>query len=383
MLTGPPLTRFRKKLLTWFAESRRDLPWRRTKDPYRIWLSEIMLQQTRVAAVLPYYERFLEHFPDVRTLANAPEEEVLRLWAGLGYYSRARNLQKAARQIVADHHSRFPDARERALRLAGIGEYTAAAILSIAYKKKLAVLDGNVARVLARLTALRGDLRSNGKWQELQAMADRLMAPAAPGDWNEAMMELGATVCTPRSPQCLICPVAESCQARKLGLVDSIPEKRKKRAAIEVRLAALVLVDAGNHTLLLSPSRHTLKSGAGHHVAGLLSRLWHFPTVAVVRDPERELLSHVRRGVFPALPSRAKFLSLSPVRHTVTHRQITVQPFRFDVDPLPDLPGAKKLPLRDLGSVPISNLTRKVANAALPERRDRSHSPDRTAILNF
>jgi A/G-specific adenine glycosylase len=359
------LTRFRRKLLAWFAGSRRDLPWRRSKDPYRIWLSEVMLQQTRVAAAIPYYERFLEHFPDVQTLANAPEEEVLRLWAGLGYYSRARNLQKAARQIVAEHNSQFPATRDEALRLAGIGEYTAAAILSIAYRRKLAVLDGNVARVLARLHALRGDLRSNGRWQQLQTLADSLVPSHAPGDWNEAMMELGATICTPRSPQCLLCPVAEFCQARRVGLTDVIPEKRKKRATVEVTLAALVLVDAKGDTLLLSPSLHSPRSSKGHDVSGLLSRMWHFPTTAVERDPERELRIYARDHVIQSLPSRVKFLALSPVHHVVTHRQITLFPFRVELNELPDLPGAKKLSLHKLGSVPISNLMRKVANTAL------------------
>ena len=384
MFAGQTLPRFRRSLLSWFKQFRRDLPWRLTKDPYRIWLSEIMLQQTRVATVIPYYERFLKHFPDVQALASAKEDEVLRLWAGLGYYSRARNLQKAARQIVADHHSRFPDSREEALQLEGIGEYTAAAILSIAYKKRLAVLDGNVARVLARVTALRGDLRSNGRWRELQAVADQLIDPKAPGDWNEAMMELGATVCTPRSPQCLICPVAESCRARKLGLTEVIPEKRRKRAIVEIQLAALVLVDASNHTLLLSPPRHTSKSGADHDVAALLSRMWHFPTIAVARDPERELRAHVRRRVFRGLSMRTRFLPLSQVHHTVTHRQITVQPFRVDLDELPDAPGAKKLPLADLESVAISNLTRKVANAALLQH-DRHHQrlSDRSGSRRF
>src|SRR5215470_8063745 len=170
-LSGRELVSFRKSLLAWFRESRRDLPWRRSKDPYRIWLSEIMLQQTRVAVVIPYYERFLEHFPNVQALAEAAEEEVVRLWSGLGYYSRARNLQKAARQIASAHDGKFPKARADALRLAGIGEYTAAAILSIAYKEKLAVLDGNGARVISRLAAIRGDLRANGRWRELQGLA--------------------------------------------------------------------------------------------------------------------------------------------------------------------------------------------------------------------
>src|SRR5262252_5976084 len=168
MLSGLRLSRFRKNLLAWFTQFRRDLPWRRTNDPYRIWLSEIMLQQTRVKAVIPYYEKFLARFPDIQSLAEAPEEEVLRLWSGLGYYSRARNLQKAARQIVGEFEDHFPRKRGEILSLAGIGEYTASAIASIAFGEKCAVLDGNVARVLSRLGAIRGDLRESKKWQDLQ-----------------------------------------------------------------------------------------------------------------------------------------------------------------------------------------------------------------------
>jgi len=216
-----------------------------------------MLQQTRVNTVIPYYEKFLARFPDIRSLAEAPEQEVLRFWSGLGYYSRARNLQKAARQIVARHNSRFPDNLEDALALPGIGTYTAAAILSIAYGKKLAVLDGNVARVLARFAAIRGDLRSGGRWPRLQRTAGTLHAPRAPGDWNQAMMEFGATLCTPRSPQCILCPVAEFCRARKLGLTDAIPEKRAKPAGVELTLASAVLVDRQGPTLLLSPPKST------------------------------------------------------------------------------------------------------------------------------
>src|SRR5260370_30801503 len=180
MLNGRELVTFREQLLGWFRQFRRDLPWRRTRDPYRIWLSEIMLQQTGVAAELPYYERFLQRFPDVQALAAAPQEEVLRLWSGLGYYSRARNLQKAAQQIVAKPGGQFPAHLEDALALPGIGNYTAAAILSIAFDEKLAVLDGNVARVLARLGAIRGDLRESQRWQRLQENADELLETKSP-----------------------------------------------------------------------------------------------------------------------------------------------------------------------------------------------------------
>jgi|SRR5271165_16837 len=364
MLTGVALSRFRKKLLAWFSEFQRDLPWRRTKDPYRIWLSEIMLQQTRVAAAIPYYERFLERFPDVKTLAEAPEEDVLRLWAGLGYYSRARNLQKAARQIVAEHHSHFPETVEKALALSGIGAYTAAAILSIAYGKKLAVLDGNVARVIARLGAIRGDLRAASRWQQLQKTADGLLAPHAPGDWNEAMMELGATLCTPRSPQCLLCPVAEFCQARKLGLTGSIPEKRNKRAPVEISLAALVFVDPQGRTLLLPPPKLRAEPASTNDVAALLSRMWHFPTIQVQHNAASELRGYVKSTIFSGRRFSAKFQALPKVRHTVTYRQITLLPFRMGVAKLPRVAHAKLLPLAELATVPISNLTRKVAHVA-------------------
>ncbi len=278
MLTGKSLLLFRKNLLAWFTQFQRDLPWRKNKDPYRVWLSEIMLQQTRVAAVIPYYERFLARFPTVNSLAEAQQEEVLRLWSGLGYYSRARNLQKAAQQIVAQHAGIFPMAADDALELPGIGAYTAAAILSIAYDKQLAVLDGNVARVLARLEAIQGDLRAGSQWQRLQHLADMLLDPQLSGDWNQAMMELGATVCTPRSPQCLLCPIQEFCQARKLGLVDAIPEKRRKRATEEITLAAMVLLDPkGKHTTAFSSqiSSQIRKTSEHHDLAFSLMALPH------------------------------------------------------------------------------------------------------------
>jgi A/G-specific adenine glycosylase len=367
MLTGAALSRFRRKLLGWFAHAQRDLPWRRTKDPYRVWLSEIMLQQTRVKAVIPYYENFVKHFPNVRALAEAPQEEVLRRWAGLGYYSRAKNLQKAAQEIVAKHASRFPDTREEALELPGIGGYTAAAILSIAYQKELAVLDGNVARVLARLGAVTGDLRNGNRWKNLQATADRLLAAHAPGDWNQAMMELGATICTPRLPQCLLCPVSELCQARKLGLSEVIPEKRKKRANEEITLAALVLTDSAGRTLLLPPPTANAALTAASDVTVLLSRLWHFPTIAVESDAEAEVRSFAAKLLGQRV--HGKFVLLGKVRHAVTYRQITLHPFLWEVRKLPACANAKAVALTGISSLPISNLTRKVAHAALTNTR--------------
>jgi A/G-specific adenine glycosylase len=366
MLTGAPLSGFRKNLLTWFAEFQRDMPWRRTRDPYRIWLSEIMLQQTRVAAAIPYYERFLARFPDVESLARAPQEAVLRLWSGLGYYSRARNLQKAAQLIVAKHNGVFPREPAEALALPGIGAYTAAAILSIAYQKKHAVLDGNVARVIARLNAVRADLRANGMWKKLQVSADCLLDDKSPGDWNQAMMELGATLCTPRSPQCLLCPVSDFCEARKKGLVDLIPAKRVKRDTVEITLASLVLVDPRGKTLLLAPPKPGKKSAAADDVHTLVSRMWHFPTIPA---PQAQAAAALRKFAQESLLGgrklRAELHLLKNVRHAVTYRSITVFPFRAEVKKLPRVPASKPFPLGDLSTVAISNLTRKVARAAL------------------
>jgi len=365
MLNGRELASFRKQLLGWFRQFQRDLPWRRTKDPYRIWLSEIMLQQTRVVAAIPYYERFLQRFPDVHALASASLEEILRAWSGLGYYSRARNLQKAAQQIVAKHGGQFPARLQDALALPGIGNYTAAAILSIVFGEKYAVLDGNVARVLTRLAAIRGDLRESSRWQELQKTADRLLDRESPGDWNQSMMELGATLCTPKSPQCLLCPVAQFCEARKLGIAESLPEKRKKRPTVEVTLAAAVFTDEKGQTLLLPPPKNTREKTSADHVPTLVSKMWHFPTLSVAAEPAAKLLAFLRRLMPEVQRRKWQLIPAGKVRHAVTYRAITVLPFLIHAKKLPRLPGARQVPLSDISGLPVSNLTRKVASSAL------------------
>jgi len=376
MLTGRELASFRKQLFAWFRQFQRDLPWRRSKDPYRIWISEIMLQQTRVAAVIPYYERFLAHFPNVRALAEAPQEEVLRMWSGLGYYSRARNLQKAAQQIVALHGGEFPKEEKAAMSLSGIGPYTGAAILSIAFDAKHAVLDGNVARVLARLGAVRGELRESRRWQSLQTTAQELLDPKAPGDWNQAMMELGAMVCTPRAPQCLLCPVAKFCRARQSGDPESFPEKRKKREAVQIVLATAVFCTPRGQTLLLPPpQKKTENRPAADDVATLVSRMWHFPTVAIRKDALAELRIFLAT-VLPAGNGALHFEPLARVRHAVTYRNVSVLPFRISIAKIPQVPGAKSIPLKDFSTLPISNLTRKIARAALSESSAADAKPD-------
>jgi A/G-specific adenine glycosylase len=364
-LNSAELQQFRKSLLHWFRQYQRKLPWRENRDPYRIWISEIMLQQTRVVAVIPYYEKFLQRFPNIAALATAPQEEVLQLWSGLGYYSRARNLQRAAQQIVANHGGKFPRTREEVLALAGIGEYTASAILSIAFDDTHAVLDGNVARVLARLDAVRGDLREPTRWRALQASADRLLAQESPGDWNQAMMELGATVCMPRSPQCLLCPVAQFCEARKLGIADTLPEKRKKRATVAVRLVSVVLLDAKNNSLLLPPPAAMTKNKSDDHIPSLVAKLWHFPTISAPENAERAVKELLRRDLRVATTKSPRFEPLQNVRHTVTYRTISVAAFLLREKRLPKISGAKLVALEEVTTLPISNLTRKIARRAL------------------
>ncbi|HEV2288829.1 MAG TPA: A/G-specific adenine glycosylase [Candidatus Acidoferrales bacterium] len=346
----------RRNLLAWYRANRRDLPWRRGRDPYRIWLAEIMLQQTRIAAVLPYYERFLERFPDVRALVQARESEVLKYWAGLGYYSRARNLHRAAKKIASDHKGKFPTAPEDALALPGIGGYTAAAILSIAFDTPLAALDGNVARVLARLLAVRGDLREPATWRNLATAAQNLLAPESAGDWNQAMMELGETVCTPRSPNCAACPMARYCEAHALGITGEIPAVRQKRGAANVRIAAAVLVDPRGRTLLTKTP--------GAHDSVFFSRLWQFPAAEVngSDDAMRELARHLRASL--GLGKQA-FVELPAAAHTVTYRKIALLPFLARVQDLPEAPACRILPLRNLAQLPVSNATRKIAHAAI------------------
>ncbi len=356
LLKIPPadLPKFRRRLLSWFAERKRDLPWRRTRDPYRIWLSEIMLQQTRVAAVIPYYERFLETFPDVGTLARARNDRVLANWAGLGYYSRARNLRRAAKEIVSRHAGDFPRQYEAALALPGIGRYTAAAVLSIAYGAPYAVLDGNVARVLARIGAVRGDLRAPAMWRKLEAATQELLAQNASGDWNQAMMELGATVCTPKSPRCEECPAEKLCRARKLGLAEKLPSKRRKRAAAEVTLAAAVLLDPQGRTLLM---RQVNDDGA------LFSRMWQFPALETTGTDARAALTEFLRENF-GISLKEGLTPLASARHTVTFRNIRLESYLVRVAHLPRIAGARIIPLSQIPRLPISSATRKIADVS-------------------
>ncbi len=237
------------KLLAWYARSSRDLPWRRARSPYAIWVSEVMLQQTRVETVVPYYARFLDAFPSVQALADAPESDVLHAWSGLGYYRRARMLHEAARQIERERAGRFPESAAELMTLKGVGRYTAGAVASIAYGEAVPIVDGNVGRVLARWFALDVDVKRGPGLARVWDLAGRLVAPSDPSSWNQALMELGATLCVPRAPLCSSCPVRAECDGYAAGLASELPRRSAKKPALLWRRTGFVV--EGKGTVLL------------------------------------------------------------------------------------------------------------------------------------
>ena len=261
---------FREKLLAWYDANKRDLPWRRTQDPYKIWISEIMLQQTRVDTVIPYYERFLDWFPTIEDLADAPEEKLLKAWEGLGYYSRVRNMQKAAQQIMEDHGGVFPATYEAISKLKGIGPYTAGAIASIAFGLPEPAVDGNVMRVLARLFEVDYDIGVPSNRKIFQAMMEVLIDPDRPGDFNQALMDLGSDIESPVNPRPEESPVKDFSAAYQHGTMDRYPIKAPKKKPVPVYLTAFIIKDNQGRYLLEKNERE-----------GLLSGFWHFPLIEV------------------------------------------------------------------------------------------------------
>jgi A/G-specific adenine glycosylase len=257
---------FADDLLQWYRNNKRDLPWRDTSDPYKIWISEIMLQQTRVDTVIPYYHRFLEAFPTVHDLAGASQQQVLKLWEGLGYYSRGRNLHQAAKKVSGHYDGKIPSAYDEIRKLKGIGPYSAAAILSIAYDKPHAVVDGNVIRVLSRYYGIETDVRLESTKREVQQYADDLIPEENPGDFNQALMELGATVCTPTNPLCGSCPVSPGCVAYNSAKTDTIPYKSPAKKIPHHEIAVGIIVN-GNAELLIALRPDNV----------MLGGLWEFP----------------------------------------------------------------------------------------------------------
>ncbi len=329
-------------LLAWYAACRRDLPWRKTRDPYAIWVSEIMLQQTRVETVLPYWERFLSRFPTARVLAEADEGDVLASWSGLGYYRRARLLHAGARAVVARG---VPQSRDALLEVPGIGRYTAGAIASIAYGEAVGLVDGNVARVLARLFALEDDMRKPTGMKRAQALADAIVAKADPGAWNQALMELGATVCKPQSPSCEICPARGLCRARAEGRERTLPVLAPKKPPRAARVQSLVATRDGA-ILLARRSHDTLFAG-----------LW--------EPPSAEGSARARASLLAAFPL-ASPKRVGSVEHVLSHRKLTIDVVRAELTGRVEAaPGYDAVRLvRSLDDLGIATLTRKILRCA-------------------
>jgi A/G-specific adenine glycosylase len=307
----------RRRLLDWYHANRRDLPWRRTRDPYAIWISESMLQQTRVETVIPYYERFLERFPDVRALATAELDDVLGLWAGLGYYSRARNLHRAARVVFEEHGGELPDEPEALRRLPGVGRYTAGAVASIAFDRPEPVVDGNVARVLARLHGIEEDVGSPRVVRRLWEQAAALAAGPESGSLNQALMELGATLCTPRAPRCHACPVARRCTARREGSESRLPIKSPRSARRPVQAVAGWIVRRGRALAVRRPA------------AGRMGGMWELPGGEF--EPGEDPSTAMRRTLRERIGlSVAAAEPLGVVEHAFTHLQLRLHVFRCD-----------------------------------------------------
>lgn len=355
--TPDALAALRDALAGWYHARRRRLPWREDPSPYRVWVSEIMLQQTQVATVLPYFDRFVAAFPDVAALAAAPEQDVLAMWSGLGYYRRARHLHEAAREVVAHHGGALPDDPAALSRLKGIGRYTAAAIASIAFGRSAAVLDGNVSRVLSRLVAEERPVDTTPVQRDQWALAEALLDPADPASHNQAMMELGALVCSPRTPECGACPAAPWCDAQHIGRPLDFP-KKAGRTVVKSVYAACGLATREDGTLLLARRPDDV----------LLGGLWELPgdELPHARARGRDAVTaafEARLGLVVAVDGH-----LATVEHVFTHRRLTLDVYAVR-GPVADPPArrwytdAAWVDRAAPDAVPLSRLTHKVLAA--------------------
>ncbi len=307
--------RFQTKLLEWYYVNKRDLPWRNTDDPYKIWISEIMLQQTRVDQAMPYYNRFMKLFPTVHDLAEADQQTVLKAWEGLGYYSRARNMHQAAKSIVYEFNGKLPDTWDGITSLKGIGPYTAAAILSIAYERPYAVVDGNVIRVLTRYFGIRDDVRSTKVKNNIQELADKLIYEEKPGEFNQSLMEIGATVCIPASPKCNECPLSTDCLTMRTAQFNAIPYKSPAKKRPHHHIGVGIIRNKKDEVLIaLRPND------------AMLGGLWEFP--GGKQEEKEEIMETVRRELQEELGVDVEVNEqLMNLKHAYSHFTITLHAY--------------------------------------------------------
>lgn len=344
---------FSQRLLDWYEVYGRELPWRETADPYRIWISEIILQQTRVAQGYDYYLRFIARFPDVETLAAASEDEVLRQWEGLGYYSRARNLHAAARQIRAAGSFPADYAGVRALK--GVGDYTAAAICSFAYGLPTAVVDGNVYRVLARHFGIEAPIDSTVGKKIFAALADELLVKERAADYNQAIMDFGALQCTPKSPQCLICPLTDTCAARSDGKVERLPVKAKKTAVKQRFFTYVLLIDTSGD----EPALWIRRRAAGDIWQGLYEPLLVESAAALTPEALVQTSPLVRLRISADTP----VLTAHRLTHVLTHRRLQVDAYTVR-DRLPEVPEMIRVPLSELKDYAFPRVVNRIFEMA-------------------
>lgn len=335
---------WQSKLVRWYRAHRRDLPWRRNPTPYRVLVSEIMLQQTTVKTVIPYYRRFLKQFPSLRALATARQEAVLSTWSGLGYYSRARNLHKTAKICTKEDGGRVPSDLERLKKLPGIGAYTAGAIASIAFDQTAPIVDGNVARVLARLYCMKADPKNSSGAKTFWAKAATILPKKSCGDFNQALMELGATVCTPTQPACPVCPLQKDCESFMMSDPMKFPRIKKKITYRNVALTAALIANNNSFLMIRRPSQ------------GVLRDMWEFPMIeGDLADLEAAYLLNL-----------AKAQRLKPVGHSIMDQRIKITPWLFSsqqFDPKPQK--SRWLTLNAIRKLPTSSMVPKLL-AQLP-----------------
>ena len=338
---------FTRSILSWYDAGHRDLPWRHTNDPYRIWVSEIMLQQTRAETVVSYYDRFLKKYPTVRDLADADEAELLKAWEGLGYYSRARSLQKAAKVIVSEHAGNLPASVESLKALPGIGDYTSGAIASIAFGIPAAAVDGNVERVICRYYAIEDEVGTPAVRRQVFDLAQALVPFDRPGAFANAMMEMGATLCTPRNPACLLCPVRESCAGYAKGVAGQLPNKKKKKPQ-RVEKRAVLLIFCGDRVLIKKREE------------ALLGGLYVFPDVLGENDPQK-LCEYVKNlSIRCAYDAR-----LGGAKHVFTHIIWEMEIHAMEAENMAEVPGGRWVTAKELSALPLPTAVKAARKCAM------------------